>query len=48
VTDVTGAAIRIPSHGTRRPAFGEALSANSGKKYPKNAVKTKILKSFCA
>ena len=48
VTDVTGVAIRIPSHGTCGHAFAEVLSSNSGRKCPKNAVKTKVLKSFRA
>ena len=45
VTDVTGVAIRFP----RRRGFyvsDGVLSANSGRKYPKNAAKTKVLGSF--
>ncbi len=39
-------AIRIPLHRTPCYASGGVLSANSGRKYPKNAALTKVLKSF--
>ena len=39
-------AIRIPSHGTPGFVSDGVLSANSGRKYPKNAAKTKVLESF--